>query len=194
MPDTRSITDVLDKLDAASSSENEIRVRRLVEAMGDRSHGPFLFLPAVLDMSPIGSIPGVPTVLAVVIIVFAGQLAIGRQHLWLPTFVAERRVSSSRLRKSVAKLRRAGRWMDRWFHGRLQAFTTEPFVRGAGFASLILALAMPPLEVFPFATTLVSAPIALFGVALITRDGALMLAAFAATLWSAGGAVWIATT
>lgn len=80
--------------------------------------------------------------------------------------------------------------MDRWFHGRLTPLLAEPFVRGCGFACLVMTLTMPPLEIVPFATTLATAPIALFGLALLFRDGLIMILAFGISLGGAASALW----
>ena len=54
------------------------------------------------------------------------------------------------------------RWLDRWFHGRLKPLTRGLF-----------------LEIVPFASTAPMGAIALFGLALLVHDGALMIAASA---------------
>ena len=186
----RRVEDVLDRLEEASGEAERVAVGDMAGAMGERSHGPSLLVPALLDISPVGSIPGVPTVLAVILLIFAAQLAIGRRYLWLPGFIAGRRLGSARLRRAIGRLRPPARWMDRWFHGRLPLLTSEPFRRAAGAACMALAIAMPPLEVLPFATTLVSAPIAVFGLSLLLRDGLLMILGFALGAVALGGVLW----
>ena len=190
----KRVQDVLDRLEEVSAEADRVAVGDMTGAMGERGHGPSLLVPALLDISPLGSIPGVPTVLAVILLIFAAQLAIGRQHLWLPGFIAGRRLGSARLRRAIGRLRPPARWMDRWFHGRLPLLTSEPFRRAGGGACMALAIAMPPLEILPFATTIVTAPIAVFGLSLLLRDGLLMILGFglgalavAGILWTLGG-------
>ena len=79
-------------------------------------------------------------------------------------------------------MRPAGQRMDRWFHGRLPILTSGPFVRAAAGAIILLALAVPPLELVPLATTAPMAAIAAFGLALVVRDGLLMMAALTVAL------------
>lgn len=61
-------------------------------------------------------------------------------------------------------------------------------VRVAAAAILVLTLAIPPLELLPLATTAPMAAIAAFGMALLVKDGLLMIVAFVA----AGAALAVA--
>jgi hypothetical protein len=90
--------------------------------------------------------------LAAVIIIFAAQMLFGSRHLWLPSFLSERKISAKTLINVTKKVRLFGNWLDRWFHERLPTLTSAAGVRVAAAACIILALAVPPLELFPFVT------------------------------------------
>lgn len=177
--DPESVGDILDRIEEIGRKHDEVSLGAIAEALGNRGHAPFLLVPALIDISPIGGIPGLPTALGAVIILVAAQLLLGRRHLWLPAFVARRSVSADKACRSTGKLRRMARFLDRWFHGRLPQFTRGPFVRMAAGLCILLALTVPPLELLPFATTAPMAAIAAFGLALLVRDGLLMLIATA---------------
>ncbi|HSK38861.1 MAG TPA: exopolysaccharide biosynthesis protein, partial [Arenibaculum sp.] len=166
-----------DRLDETAGRKDEVSIGNIVETLGNRSYGPFLIVPALLELSPIGGIPGVPTLLAAIIILFAGQMVLGRRHFWLPRLLAGRSTSADLLKKSTRKMRPLGRWLDRWFHGRLSKLTSGPFIRMAAAACIGLALTVPPLELFPFASSAPMAAIAMFGLGLLVRDGVLMIIA-----------------
>lgn len=172
-----SVGDVLDRVEELANKEGQVCLGHLVEALGGRSYGPFLLKPALIDISPIGGIPGLPTFLGLVIIIVAAQILFGRKHLWLPSFLARRSISAEKACKSTAKLRRLAGWLDRTFHGRMPKFTKGPFVRVAAVFCILLALTVPPLEILPFATTAPMAAIGAFGLALLVRDGLLMIIA-----------------
>ncbi|MGP7795902.1 exopolysaccharide biosynthesis protein [Sphingomonas sp. CLY1604] len=172
-------------MDDLSEQQERVALGDAVEAFGSRSFGPFLLLPALIDISPIGAIPGLPSLLAAVIVLVAVQLALGRDHLWLPAVLKRRSVASATVRKATGKAGKPAAWADRWFHGRLPALTRGPAVRVAAVACILLALTVPPLELLPLATTAPMAAIATFGLALMVRDGAVMIAAIAC----AGGAI-----
>jgi hypothetical protein len=57
---------------------------------------------------------------------------------------------------------------------------------------ILLACAVPPLELLPLATTAPMLAIAAFGLAITVRDGALMIAAMvlAATAIAVGAGLW----
>ncbi|WP_210270032.1 exopolysaccharide biosynthesis protein [Aureimonas mangrovi] len=183
------MSDILDELKKAADRGESVSLGDVTEAFGSRSYGPFLMLPALLEISPIGGIPGVPTVLAAIVVLFAGQMAFGREHLWLPGWIEKRAVSSQRVRKAADKVRPIGDWMDRWFHGRLPMLTSRPFELGAAIACILLALTVPPLEFLPFASTAPMAAIAAFGLALLVRDGLLMIVAYGMTVMAIGAGI-----
>lgn len=173
----KSVNDILDRVVELADAGDEVKVGDVIEALGGRGFGPLLVVIPLIDISPIGGIPGLPTALALVIVVVAVQLALGRRHLWLPGFIRRRSVSSLRAKNAAASLRDLARVMDRWFHGRLVWLTQGPFLRVAAVGVIALACAVPPLELLPFATTAPMLAIAAFGLAITVRDGALMIAA-----------------
>lgn len=183
---SHAVEDVLDRLDETAGERDRVSIDDAVEALGDRGWGPFLFVPAILEISPIGGIPGLPTLLALIIAIFAVQIALGRDRMWLPGFLGRRSVSSERMRKSVEKVRPIGRRLDKWFHGRLPQLTSDRVTRVAAVAVLFLCLTVPPLELLPFASTAPMAAIAIFGLALMVRDGLLMALGFVLALVAAG--------
>lgn len=178
--DPHSVGDILDRLEELADEKDAVSLGQTIKAFGNRSYAPFLIVLPLIDISPVGSIPGLPTVLALVIVLTAGQLLFGREHLWLPGFLANRSLTSEKVKKGVEKVRPVGKWMDRWFHGRLPGLTKGPMVRVAAAAIIVMTLAVPPLELLPLATTAPMAAIAAFGMALLVKDGLLMIVAFVA--------------
>jgi hypothetical protein len=95
--------------EAAESGEGTVVLGDLLDRIGTRSFGPLLLLPALIAFTPLGGIPGLPTVMAVLVILVVGQLAIGLDHFWLPDVVLRRGVEPTKLRTSTEYLRRPGR-------------------------------------------------------------------------------------
>jgi hypothetical protein len=190
--DPKSVGDILDRLHEVGEKNDRVTLGEMTEAFGSRSYGPFLLVPALLEESPVGAIPGVPTAIAIVIALFAVQMLFGRKQMWLPGFIARRGLSAEKLKKASDRLRPVARFMDRWFHGRLTWMTEGPAVRIAAAATLLLCLAVPPLEVLPFASSAPMLAIAAFGLALLVRDGVLMIAASVLALAAVGiGIGWL---
>lgn len=178
--DPHSVGDILDRLDELAERQDRLTLGRTIEAFGHRSYAPFLVILPLLEISPLGAIPGLPTMLALVIALIAVQMLFGRKHLWLPGFLTNRSVTSEKAKKAIKKVRPIAERMDKWFHGRLPALTKGPMVRVAAAAIIVMTLAVPPLELLPMATTAPMAAIAAFGMALLVRDGLLMVIAFTA--------------
>lgn len=187
-----SASDILDRLRDVANGEEQVPIGDVVQAMGARSFGPFIMLPALIEISPLGAVPGVPTFLALVIAITAAQLLFGREHLWLPGLVRNRSAKSEKVLKAVDRLRPIAEWMDRWFHGRMKRFASGPFPRIAAACVIALAMTVPPLEFIPFASTAPMAAIAAFGLALIVRDGLLMLIAGVLTVAALGTGIALA--
>ncbi|WP_338242549.1 exopolysaccharide biosynthesis protein [Aurantiacibacter hainanensis] len=175
--EVHSVCDILDRLREVADSEDKVSVGDVLDAIGDRSYGPTLLIPALVEITPIGGIPGVPTFLALIIALTAVQMLFDKDHLWLPGFIQNRTVSASKLHKAADKLNGTARRLDKWFHGRMPRFVKQPWPRVAAVAIIILCCTVPPLEFLPFASTAPMLAIAAFGLALLVRDGLLMLIA-----------------
>ena len=184
--DGQTMGDMLDQLETVGQDDGEASLGDLVEAFGNRGHGPILMIPALLVLTPLGGIPLFPSVMAMVIILFSAQMLIGKNQISLPGFLGKRGVSSYRLTSAVGKARPAARRLDRWFHGRLPTLTRNSFVRGSAAVCVLLAASVPPLEVVPFSAAVPMAAIAIFGHALTVKDGVLMIAAFTVSAFAIG--------
>lgn len=174
-----TVGEILDCLDEVAEERDRVSVEDIVSAIGSRSYGPFLLLPALLEITPLGAVPGVPTMLAIIIAIVAIQMLFGRGHIWLPGFIRHRAVSAEKVEQSSQKLRGIAAFLDKWFHGRMKALTHGVPVRVAALLIIALCATVPPLEVLPFASSGPMLAIAAFGLALMVRDGLLMLIAMA---------------
>ncbi len=175
--EVHSVTDILGKLRELADKKQRVSIGDVLDAIGDRSYGPAIMIPALIEITPIGGIPGVPTILAAIIALTAAQLLFGKEHLWLPGFVQKRSVSEGKLHDAADKLDGIAAKLDQWFHGRLPRFTGGMWPRIAAAFIIVLCCTVPPLELVPFASTAPMAVIAAFGLALLVRDGLLMLIA-----------------
>ena len=181
-----SVGDILDCLDKLAEENDSVSVGQVLDAFGSRTFGPAIIVPALLELTPVGAIPGVPTFLAVVIALIAVQKLFGRQHLWFPQIISNRCVSSEKLAKGAKKLRPLAGFMDRHFHRRLKALTRPPFSRIAAGVIVLLCVSVPFLEVLPFASSVPMLAIAGFGLAVLARDGVLMAGALLVSIGAMG--------
>lgn len=168
------LADVLDALRELGESKDQVSVADIREQFGERSVGPFLIVPALLELSPIGAVPGFPTLLALIIIAFSVQILFGRRHLWLPGFIERRELPGPKLAKGMSTLRPAAAWVDRFIKHRLPALTRKPFRMLIAVLCIVLCAVVPLLEVVPFASSVPMGAIVMFGLGLIGRDGLLI--------------------
>ncbi len=173
-----AVTQVLEALQSAATGER-VSVEKVVAKLGERSFAPLLLLPAMILVSPISSIPGMPTFGALVIFLVTLQMLLGRRHLWLPGFVARRTIATARLNRAIVWLRRPAGWVDRHVHRRLSYLSIRPFSHLALLTCLCVTLVMPLMEFVPALATVAATAITLFAIGLLTHDGAFVIAGYA---------------
>jgi hypothetical protein len=181
----------LEQLETTCGRAEEVSVRDLRDAVGRRSFAPLLLMVSLLGFTPLGGIPGVPTTLAVFVILIAGQVALGRDHLWAPRALLDRRIEGRKLETSARALKPFGRAIDRVIRPRLSFLTEPPWSAAIAVTCVLLALTVPPFELVPFVDLPLWAAMVAFSLALFAHDGALAIAAFVLT---AAGLVLIAYT
>ena len=187
-------TEIVDRLRARAEDSRRLSIGEVADTIGSRGYGPFLFVPALVEISPLGAIPTLPTLLAVVIVIVAAQMAFGRDHLWLPEALKRRNAPAGRVADAMRRIRPAALWLDRWFPGRMPALVRPVVARAAAVGALLLCLTVPPLELVPFASSAPMAAIAMFGLATLARDGLLMALAFAIAAAAVATIVGVAPT
>ncbi len=161
----------------------DLTVDEMLRLFGDRSFGPVITLLGLLVVvPPIGAIPGLPIIVAMVILLFSLQIVFGADHIWLPGFIAKQSISCDKLEEAEDRVKPWLARIDRLVTGRLKWATGKTATYLAAIAVSLLALIMIPLELVPFAVAAPGVATVLFGLALVARDGALMLAAGAVTL------------
>lgn len=197
--DISTLEDLLDRLaevgdgtsEEESGDEDPVSMGDMLDHVGRRSFGPLLLLAGLVIVAPIiGDIPTVPTMMAVVIFLVAGQLLMRRTRFWLPGWLTRRSVKRKRVRKAVEGLRRPTRWVDRLVRRRLPAVTGATGSMIIAATCVLLALAIPPMELVPFTATIAGVAVSGFGLALIAEDGVAALVSFALTVGGLGWAVW----
>lgn len=178
-----SLQEMLERMETAGNGNaKQVSVDELMDAVGYRSFGPLLLLIALIAISPLGGIPGVPTLFALCTIAIAGQLLVNQQHLWLPGFVLRRSVEQDKLAAFLNRLRPVARRVDAIARPRLVQLIRGPGLKVAALCCILVALTVPPLEVVPFAAAISWLAIGAFGLAVILQDGVIALVALAISL------------
>jgi hypothetical protein len=181
----QEVGEVLDRLDDLGASLERVSVDDLKDCLGRDAFGPTLLTLGLMALSPVGDIPGAPTVLAIFIFSVGVQMAAGRDELWLPRALARRSFKGHRLCQTARLFRPVVRVLAVIVRARLTFLTEGPFARAIAGICAVLALTLPPLEIVPFGATIPSSVITGFSIALVARDGLLALISF--VLMIAGG-------
>lgn len=174
--DADSLGAVLDRLERVAGETDPVTVDAVLDELGRRSFGVALLVPGLVILAPlVGDIPGVPTMVAAVVLLSVGQLLLGRESPWLPRWLLERDAEAETVRKVVDGMRPAVRLVDRVVEPRLTALTGKVGRRVIAVVSVVVAAGVPLMEVIPFSANVAGVLLSGFGLALISSDGLLAL-------------------
>lgn len=188
---SENLEDLLDKLQAAARKNGaDLSAGELIDTIGRRSFGPLLLIGGILGMTPVSAIPTIPTVLALMTLLISGQLLFGRDSVWLPKWLSNLSVKADKVEKAARSIRKPARWVDKVIRPRLRFLTGPAGDRSAAAACVVIALAVPPLELLPFVAFVPFLAITVFGLGLIARDGLLVLIALLLSAGALGFGVW----
>lgn len=183
----QSLQELLKRIQKLSQEEENISVGEIIEMVGDRSYGPLLLIAGLATLAPIiGDIPGMPTVLGAIVFLFSVQLLFGKEHFWLPKVLLNRSISGKKLDKGIQWLESPARWIDKLLKPRLRMLVKDTAVYVIAFVCLLIASVMPIMEFVPFSANAAGAALTVFGLALIARDGLLLVLALLLTVVIAG--------
>ena len=157
----------------------------LATQLHSRAWGGLLAIFAAINAIPLP--PGVNIFFAIPLLIVSAQMAFGRASPWFPSRIDRRGVTKEELRRLVAKIQWVEVRVERMFKPRLATLTGPAATRLIGVVCFILALmtTLPIVHVAP------AAVIVLFGLALVYRDGALVIAAAVAGVVGAAIVVFL---
>ncbi|MGB3455294.1 MAG: exopolysaccharide biosynthesis protein [Litorimonas sp.] len=176
---------VLGEMDGEDSN-----LRDIVASMGHRAFGPVMVLCGLFLMTPLGALPGIPAAFGLINIAFAVQLLLRRPHPWVPDILAKVRVPHARVAQVHGKVSPWLARIDNVIRPRLPFATEGPMLVLAALVAILLSAAMIPLGIIPFGVVPAAFMLGLMGLALIARDGVLMMIALGLSL---GIFVWVGT-
>lgn len=167
---------VLDNL-CDGDPDDHLALRDLIGGLGRSTFGVLLFISTIPAFIPI---PGVAGALSGPLVVLVGlHLLILLRKPWLPAFVARRGPQ----RSTLIRFDRAGdrwlRWLEKLVRPRMTAMIDHPVATvftGLQLVLLGVLLALP----IPFTNFMFAGLLLVYALALLERDGALMLLAWAA--------------
>ncbi|APE45611.1 exopolysaccharide biosynthesis protein exod (plasmid) [Sulfitobacter alexandrii] len=174
----RALSDVLDRLEQSLDGK-KVRVRHLVDRLGRASFASVMLVFSLISTSPASAIPGVTAVVAMITLLLIVQMMIGRESLWLPDIIMNKKLDTKTVAKGIAWLRKPVHRVERLLRPRLTFLFHRPWLWLPMILIAGLTLFMPFMELVPTSGSIASAVIALFAASLLTRDGLLTLFSFA---------------
>ncbi len=173
--DARRFSTVLDGL--ARAPGERLSLRELVEAFGERAFGAVLLIVSLINLLPLP--PGGTTVTGAPLLLIAAQLAVGRDHLWLPRRLMDATLARPNFARGVRRIGPALRTAERLTRPRLPMLVADLSERLIGLACLVLAFVL--ILPIPFGNFVPALTCALFSLALMQRDGVAALAGWTMT-------------
>ena len=176
MAQVRNLRTLLQSLCSETEGET-VSVGDLLNAVGRRSYGPILLLLGFIAISPLTIIPGANALVALITLIFAAQMVIGRHYPWIPKKALAFSFPRKHLICGVDIADKYVVQVDRFLKPRLTFLTCSPFVQLVALACVGAALVTLPLSFIPLGPVVPSLAILLFGLAITARDGIMIVLA-----------------
>lgn len=188
----RNLEELLSQIaHAAHNEQTRVTVGDILHAVGTRSFAPVLMLTGTLLVSPLSGIPLFPTTMALIVLLVSVQMLAGRRHFWLPRWLLLRTLERRRLLQILQWLQKPCAFIDRYLQPRLTYLVKGPSMILIALTCLVIAVTMPVMELIPFSSSVAGVALCAFGLALVARDGAIVLLAYAMTALMAAAVVGV---
>jgi len=171
-PALSSLGELIDRIDKHILEKKVISIGDILEVAGRKSFGTILFLAGIITLAPlIGDIPGVPTIMGIIVFLTSVQMLLQKNNLRLPQFILRRSVRRENLHKTLNKLRSPVNFIDRILRPRLMVLTEGFMLYVIAVLCLCTALLMPIMELIPFSANIAGFILTFFGLSILTNDG-----------------------
>lgn len=158
-------------------ARTNLTVGEIVDRTQHAGFGVFLALLALMSMP----VPGISTVFGLGIAAGAIQMVLGFDRPWLPNWMRRHRISLATLKWLSVRLARWTSGLERFIRPRFETLTRGVFWPLCGLGVLIEGLGLAlPLPI-PFSNAVFALPVIVYAIALLERDGLLMVLGFALT-------------
>lgn len=184
-----NLEQLLEHIAVLAKEEQQVSMAQVVESVGDRSFGPLLLIMGLTLFSPLSGVPGMAIFAGLFVLLIALQILVGRKHFWLPGFILNRSVAQSKLTKALDWLKPTARRVDRMIKPRMNFMLHPSSTYLIAGLCVMVGAALPFLELVPFSSSIVGLALAILGLALVARDGLLVL--IAVTFIGAAGSLAI---
>ena len=170
-------TDLL-KSALESTQGEEILFGDFLDPLGERAFGFLVLVLAIPNFIPVPI--GIGGVMGVLVVLVGLQMLFGLAHPWLPGMMRRKGIARASMQRFVARITPVLRWLEHVCRPRFESLTRQPVHRISGFLLVVtgVALALP----IPFTNYVFGLLLLVFAVALIERDGIVLMLAWAASI------------
>ncbi len=175
----RAASALLDDLIEAFPGE-KTTVGALVDQLDSRAHGVLLLVLALPMCIP--NVPGISTIFGILMLAPAMQLVLGSRRLWLPQRARGWEVDCNALRRTLRATIPTLKRVEYLIKPRWSRLTRFPVTILVGLQTLLMALIL--ILPIPFANWPPGMTVAITSLALLQRDGVLMLLTIPAAIAS----------
>ena len=151
--DEGALGDLVQKVEDCVDNGEAVSIGLIQRIAGRRAAGPMLLLPALLVVSPLSIIPGLPSLVGLNSVLIAGQVALGRETVWLPKWLTKRCISAKQAQKLLKFLRPVSKVTDNIIKPRARPLTGMAMRRAGAVVCVLVGATMPVMELVPFTST-----------------------------------------
>ncbi len=172
----KSISQVLMDLASNDTAIKNFTYHDLLEKLGFRAFGIALILFALPSALPFSIIPGISTLFSLPLAVFALQMIIGNESLWLPKILANKEIQVEKLNKVIIKTLPYIQKLEKLLKPRISWLSSSWMNRINGLFIFCLALLL--MLPIPLSNFIFSGLIILFGLGISEKDGLMIALAY----------------
>lgn len=165
------------------AQDGTVTVAELLDKMGHRALA-MAILVFALSAVVAGVVPGFSTLMAIPIMFISLQMALGRRSVFLPKKIREKQVSPKLVRGALAQSIPTLRMVEKFLRPRL-VWLTHPYVERVVALIICLLAAVLSLPI-PGGNFLPSFAISILALAMLERDGLLILASVGLVMLTGG--------
>lgn len=167
---SRSIFQTLDDL-ATGAGEEGYSLEYILQHLGDRAFGTFLFFLAIPCCIPFLYV--IPQIVSLPLLLLSWQMVLGTDQPWIPSSIGKRRIDKNNLKKiAIAGYKWLG-WVEKVSQPRIQSMLGLGLRRVVGLCLCIFSISiMLPI---PGSNTIPGYSIAVISCGMIGKDGVMIL-------------------
>lgn len=184
------ITGIIEELQQKTEGD-KVTVEAIIDRLSGRSYGPFILVPATLQASPVGGIPGMPVIMGLLLTLFSIQMLFTSGKPWMPKRLRKQTIDHQTLAASLRKANKVLGYVEPFLTARLSWIIHRPGIYFISMLAILLSISIIPMGLIPFAAFLPAFGLVLLGLGLTANDGLVVLVS---ACFAIGTGYWLYTS